>query len=207
MNPLIRPWLPPRVDDLVIVPDDEAIYGDGDAGRTDYYSWYRWAASIVQPDVVLEIGVRLGYSGWALGLPGRAGRFVGFDNESYVAGSNLQALLFLKKRYRSVRLHAVDTQTIGSLRPFLGDLTPQLIHIDGDHSFAGCLHDLQLAHEVLPAGGAVLVDDASLQTAPGQACQAFLQQHPGYAAMTWNEAFSFRGHHLLVRLEPPPCRN
>lgn len=200
MNPLIRPWLPPRLPDLVIEPEDEPIYDDADSGRTGYYSWYRWVASIVQPDVVLEVGVRLGYSGWALAHADPSGTFVGFDNESYVAGSNERAAKRLRTRYRSVQIHRVDTRRIDSLVPYLDGRTPQVIHIDGDHAFEPCLHDLRMAHEVLHAGGVLIVDDASLPKEPALACQHFLQEHPDYGVMILNDSLSFRGHHILIRL-------
>jgi predicted O-methyltransferase YrrM len=200
MYDLIRPWLPPRVDDLDIRDEDWGIYDDGDGGRTDYYSWYRWVATIVRPQVVLEIGVRLGYSAWALALPGIAKAFIGLDNECYIRGSNELARQLLVKRYETTILHTVDTRSLTSFEPLLEGHAPQIVHIDGNHSFQACLHDLCLAHEVLGVGGVLIVDDASPGKEPGMACAEFCRQYPAYAVMTLNDAFSFRGHQIMVRL-------
>lgn len=200
MHSLIRPWLPPRVADLPIRTEDLGIYDDDDGGRTHYYSWYRWAAGLVQPACVLEIGVRLGYSGLALAVPGVAATFIGFDNESYLTGSNALATAALSTVYNSVVVHAVDTQGIDSLVPYLDNQIPQAIHIDGDHTFEGCRHDLRLAHEVLPTGGLLIVDDTSAADGPAQACAHFVAEHAQYAVLTLNAVFSFRGHYFMLRL-------
>jgi predicted O-methyltransferase YrrM len=201
MHDLIRRWLPPRVDDLDTRAEDVGDYDDGDYGRTNYYSWYRWIATIVRPQVVLEIGVRLGYSAWALALPGVAQTFIGLDNESYIRGSNAIAHQTLVKRYHTVVLHTVDTQGLSSLEPSLEGHVPHVIHIDGDHSFAGCLHDLSLAHDVLMPGGVLVVDDASPEKPPGMACNEFRRRYTAYAIMTLDAAFSFMGHQIMVRLD------
>jgi len=202
VHEVLRPWWPPRVADLVIQPDDEPIYDDQDGGRTNYYNWYRWVAGLVRPRVVVEIGVRLGYSAWALALEGGTQTFIGLDNECYIAGSNQRAREFLQWRYSQVLLHTVDTRSITTLRPFLLNYLPDVIHIDGDHACVHCRHDLELAHEVLPVGGTLIVDDASLDKEPGQACQEFLRDHRGeYGYLIFSEEFTFRGHHLLTRLK------
>lgn len=43
----------------------------------------------------------------------------------------------------------------------------QFVSVDGDHTMAGCLHDLRLAEQVLAPGGVVAVDDICNMTCPG----------------------------------------
>lgn len=196
----IHAWLPPRVGDLVIQPNDLNFYSDGDGGRTNYYSWYRWAATVSQPRIVAEIGVRLGYSAWALSLPGVSKVFLGFDNQSYIDDSNQQAAQFLAGRYNEVLIQTVDTQKVFDWRPLLDGRVPQLIHVDGDHTFAGCLHDLELAHGVLPVGGTLVVDDTAYLAEVRRACDEFLQRHCEYAVLTLDARLSYRGHYLMIRV-------
>jgi cephalosporin hydroxylase len=193
-------WLPPRVADLPVLADDLAIYNDGDGGRTNYYSWYRWIGQIVQPRLVCEIGVRLGYSAWSLCCDGLSAEFIGWDNECYLAGSNAQAAELLTRKYARVTIHHHDSQSIESLEPFLAGQQADVFHVDGDHSVHACLHDLELAHGVLRAGGVLIADDSPVGTEPQQACTAFLARHNNYAVLTTCEKLSFRGHHFLTRL-------
>ena len=43
----------------------------------------------------------------------------------------------------------------------------QFISVDGDHTMPGCLHDMNLAEQMLAPGGIVAVDDIMNPTCPG----------------------------------------
>lgn len=201
MLDIVRPWLPPRLADLPIRSQDLHIYSDNDGGRTIYYSWYRWAASMVKPKVVAEIGVRLGYSARALAFPDRLETYLGFDNQCYIPNSNEFARIYLEGIYPETLFHSLDTQTIDSFAPYFQGKVADIFHVDGDHTYEACLHDLELTREVTHPGSLVIVDDASLEKPPGKACADFIQKYPDYAVMTLNDPFSLMGHFFMLRVK------
>jgi hypothetical protein len=71
---------------------------------------------------------------------------------------------------RDFALLVYDSQKLDSL-PGAFDL----VHVDGDHSYAGTQHDLRLAWS---AGGAILVDDYFSIPAVRAAVDDFLQDRP-----------------------------
>lgn len=123
----------------------------------NYYVWYQAICRVVQPAVIAEIGVRFGYSLYAMASGCEKPPIVyGYDNGSYeptwleVSERNLKPMvgagLILRQR---------DTQTRDEL-PF-GPV--DLFHVDGDHSTPGALCDLYLALRHTRTGGLILLDD------------------------------------------------
>lgn len=114
---------------------------------------------------LLEIGVRTGYMGaaYARAVLGPA-YYVGVDPNQYVAdGLNLasQTLRFLRERLDHFDYALFDGYSWQrNIQASLAHSGPfDLIHIDGDHSLAGKLVDLDLARTLVAPGGLVLVDD------------------------------------------------
>lgn len=111
-----------------------------------YYEYYYAIARYIRPVSILEIGVRLGYSLIAMmegaGEPLRS--VVGCDIEAYVPNSNALAEEQIRKFYRGsakVEFLKADTQRLSSLP---GSESYDLIHVDGDHTYKGAMHDLEL---------------------------------------------------------------
>jgi hypothetical protein len=64
----------------------------------------------------------------------------------------------LNKLSDNIAVVKTDTQQCIDL-PLLEATKADLIHIDGDHSIAGCIHDCELALKALSEKGIILVDD------------------------------------------------
>jgi len=62
-----------------------------------------------------------------------------------------------------------DSQTILTLVPPTFDL----IHVDGDHTFEGCMHDMKICWPAVAPGGVMVVDDATYLPGPVRAVREF----------------------------------
>lgn len=147
------------------LPDDKTILGDDvieeeDRGAAylqakETYAWYAAVAAAVQPRSVVEIGVRYGYSAIALRRGHYFESYTGFDMEEPDWPGCLERayknMVFAFGWVANTMLVRENTQTIDSLPKC------DLVHVDGDHSYAGCLHDLRMAWDA--ASKAVIVDD------------------------------------------------
>jgi predicted O-methyltransferase YrrM len=157
-----------------VCPRDTAGLERWDGGPyRELYRIKHGIAAELRPKSILEIGVRAGYSALAFlaACPGAC--YIGLDAENGAHGGQGGPWIpwargLLKPYNASIRI--TNTQHIRSLRgAFLqiwgremgADLSLgfDLIHVDGDHTEAGCSHDLGLALGVLAPGGAVLADD------------------------------------------------
>ncbi|MFM9962422.1 MAG: methyltransferase domain-containing protein [Planctomycetaceae bacterium] len=160
-----------------------------------YYEWYAGYAAALRPRRVLEIGSRRGYSLAAMLLAcDEIQEVVSLDNESYgIAVTELRETLARLNHAASLTTFAVDTQRIGRL-PVAGQF--DLIHVDGDHSEQGALHDLKLVMNQLSPRGLMVVDDVVFYPSVMAAVSRFLIENPN-----WSAEFvpSFRGHILLRR--------
>lgn len=159
----------------------------------NYYEWYASYAATLRPRRVLEIGSRRGYSLAAMLLAcDEIHDVVSLDNESYgVTVSELRENLARLNHRASLTTFALDTQRIDRL-PVAGMF--DLIHVDGDHSEPGALHDLRLVMNQLSPSGLIVVDDVVFYPTVMSAVSRFLIENPN-----WSAEFvpSFRGHLLL----------
>jgi hypothetical protein len=155
------------------------------------------------PKRIAEIGVRCGYSAWAMMQAAPEARFIGYDNYSYKPREICQCASEYMLRGYDTEIMEVDTQETTTLvqavrgkkgfpqaypkgRPVGRKVTStqalkdiDLFHVDGDHSFKGAYHDLELALKTLSKDGKILVDDTSLKDV-GQACVDFIWVHNEY---------------------------
>jgi len=130
----------------------------------NYYEWYYALGKYYQPESFLEIGVRFGYSMMSVvtGAIDTIKHVQGYDNESYgetrdkVASSNQIArdhmeLLLTGKNIK------FDIDRMDTVKE-LGELSRSydLIHIDGDHSYKGAQHDMDLT---IGKAKVIMVDD------------------------------------------------
>lgn len=130
----------------------------------DYYKWYYSIAEVVQPKRIGEIGMRRGYSSLSM-IKGTmaAGTTIAeielftWDNQCYVYNSLSYCWDYFQRTMPELPYFGreVDTRKIDDLEVTGLDL----FHVDGDHYFEGCLHDMQLAAKALKPGGIMLVDD------------------------------------------------
>ena len=105
--------------------------------------------------VIAEIGVRAGYSALAMLLGAPGARYIGFEadqgNYGGVPGITAQALERGVLAGFEHEIRYVDTGGLIEIRDMI-----DLFHVDGDHSYDGAYHDLELAWQ---CSRFVLVDD------------------------------------------------
>ncbi|MHC4712975.1 MAG: class I SAM-dependent methyltransferase [Planctomycetota bacterium] len=148
-----------------------------------YLAKYRIARDLA-PDSICEIGVRYGYSAWAFlcaaptasyrGLDAQTGAHGGIKGENtflYVTG-----LIGRDYPQCAATFVTIDTRRIRSVLETGGIaysdadgdrqvrfVNPanqfDLIHVDGDHSEAACIHDLEMGLAACKPGGLVVIDD------------------------------------------------
>lgn len=153
------------------------------AART--YPMYERAAAVLKPRTLLEIGVLLGFGlvsflrGWS-----RLELVVGVDNEHDFPGSlrmcgqNLAyaaAQAMLPQDEPAWRLHR-------SLEEIRGERF-DVAHVDGDHSFAGALHDMAYAWGM---GVHVMLVDDYLHLEPVREAVHAFSKHQGVRFRVWN---------------------
>lgn len=138
--------------------------------RRKYYQAKRDVVERIRPKFIAEIGVRAGYSAWAmLDAAGPDCRYWGIDLDQGTHGGDPGALDHARRILEPWGPEIVvgDSQRRLALPEGI-----DLLHIDGDHSLSGCLNDLRLARTCGAAWA--LVDDyfnmESVERAVGRFC-------------------------------------
>ncbi len=166
----------------------------------NYYEWYFTYAERIKPTRILEIGARLGYSAIAmlLGHPG-VRELTLLDDGSYGFGVG-EAVENIRRvgHPAEVVAHTLDTQSVRAL-PLEGEF--DLIHVDGDHTFHGAMHDLSLVLPYLSPSGVIILDDVDYISSCKKAARQFLSLNPGLESA---HISTFRGHILLGYSLPHP---
>jgi len=176
--------------DQIAHPSDRSIFGSH-FGEQSYYADFAGIARKQAPHSILEIGVRYGYSGLAMCLGARAAgvetvRYVGMDAEffsgpepgDYQSGrrSNTIAKENFKKHAPWVQstFYSVDTQKSPIPEAVLEERF-DLINVDGDHSYEGCLKDMRSVWPLLNKYGLMIVDDTGMEGVRG-AIETFIAE-------------------------------
>lgn len=159
----------------------------------DNYSLYYEVCQRLQPRSIFEIGVRAGYSAYAMlsgSPPGTLYR--GLDLNQGTHGGEVDyidhAKQILTERFPDgdIKIVCGDSQQFRHL-----DRRFDLCHVDGDHTYEGALHDLELC---APYADYVLVDDVGFKLGVHDAVGAFLHR---YASLEASAYESWRGHVLI----------
>ncbi len=118
------------------------------------YAWYRALGLVLRPHIHAEIGVRFGYSTYAIADGGKLQPFTahGWDAQNY----DVQSSPIARKLGCFADIRDADSQALQTLG--MND-TFDTFSVDGDHSEEGAYHDLELAFEATKHGGWILVDD------------------------------------------------
>ena len=121
-----------------------------------YYRAKFRVAHMTKADRICEIGVRAGYSAYSFLSARPEAEFVGLDNNGNahggVKGLFTDVAPKILSEFKNVDLVLFDSQRNAVLHGAPYDF----IHIDGDHSYKGCMHDLEMARECCEW---ILVDD------------------------------------------------
>jgi hypothetical protein len=155
-----------------------------------YYQVKYDIAARLQPRRIAEIGVRAGYSAFAFLCAVPQASYVGLDADLPVHGG-IPGFLGHARRI----LQGSDATFLHTNGRQLESLPGRfdLVHVDGDHSYLGCLHDLRLSAR---AARHILVDDYDSLPEVRQACRAFLVEYPDIKAKYIDDGL--RGNLLLT---------
>jgi len=160
--------------DLVLARGDE-ILPEWAALRGDYLTLHALAAARA-PRSIVEIGVRRGYSAFALLCAAPRASYLGLDADTCtwggVPGALWRARRMLLREFPQahIEVRRVDTAAPGLVLP-----AADVYFVDADHSREGCARDLALCAEAVdPARGALLlVDDVLHERGVAQAVERF----------------------------------
>jgi methyltransferase family protein len=158
-----------------------------DAAVRSYYEQKYAVAARVRPRAICEIGVRAGYSAFAFLCAAPDAVYLGIDNGMADAEAGTRYLAHAQETVLTgfaAQILRADSQRMSRLPFAAGGGFHDLVHVDGEHTITGCLHDLMLG-----AGArAILVDDFDVPIDdPGAAvirtaCRTFLLNRPQWAA-------------------------
>jgi predicted O-methyltransferase YrrM len=138
----------------------------------NYYEIYYAICKYFQPKRILEIGVRYGYSLYAMASAcDEIDWVVGYDIDDYEKGSIEIANKNLRDKLGRDRAIVINRNSQNLIK--LNEVY-NLIHIDGDHTYNGKVHDLNLT---LNATQVVIVDDYTHIPLIKKAVDEFCQQN------------------------------
>jgi SAM-dependent methyltransferase len=166
----------------------------------DWVPYYRmkWAiASVLQPQSILEIGVRYGYSARAFLDTVPQARFVGIDLDSDRFGGVKGAIDWARGSLRDYDCELIVADSQGMDR-FPGG-PYDLIHVDGQQDGDGSFRDLERA---LKQGRYVLVDGYHWTQTNYLAVNDFLLQNRD--RLDWYAAIPGYAGELLIKVAPTP---
>ena len=187
-------WVFPKT---ILHPDDMARFGVKEYAHFNKYYQLKYAmASQIKPKTIVEIGVRAGYSAYAFLQACPEAIYYGFDNNAGLDGGCKGLRYYdwackLLDSYKVTIVNDLDSQSVTRL-PI--DFAPYLMHIDGSHSFEGCMHDLNLAKSHKAAF--ILVDDVDYIDTVEEAVDVFLKENTDLKHLYIGD---FRGQCLMWR--------
>jgi len=135
-------------------------------------------ANYIKPNTILEIGVRLGYSAAAFLTASPNASYLGIDiDKKWECGEPGYCEIaerMLKSHFQNAKIEIIiaDSQSDESYK-ILENRKFDLVHIDGDHSFKGCLNDLSLVEK---HSKYILVDDIKFIPEVKQSTDLFLKK-------------------------------
>lgn len=148
-------------DESIIAPNDPSASPDRIAQYKEYYKVKYELCKQKQPAIIAEIGVRAGYSAWTFLQASPTAIYTGLDaNNGTHGGQGGQDGSFsewassILSPYNA-KLVNIDTQKVDSLPVSNVDF----FHVDGDHTTAGVIHDLNLALDCINENGLLVIDD------------------------------------------------
>jgi len=146
----------------IICPDDPTCDENRFKMYEKYYEVKYMICKLCAPNIIAEIGVRAGYSAWSFLQARPKAKYYGFDANNGMHGGQggkdgkfKNWTMNILKEYNVV-YQEIDTQKLNIL-PVQDKI--DFFHIDGDHSYNGVMHDLELVSKHLSKNGYMLIDD------------------------------------------------
>ena len=125
---------------------EEVFFERDDSDHEDYinsgnlYEYYYAISKYYNPDTILEIGTRNGYSLYSLMLGSTTlKKVVGYELDEDLSAATKENLTPHLVMGAELDIQSLDSQAMDSL-----DESYRLVHIDGDKSYNGTYHDLEL---------------------------------------------------------------
>jgi hypothetical protein len=149
--------------------------------RTEHYRighiCFKMAVSqIIAPSLICEIGVSSGTSALAFLEGSPDASYIGIDDGSDSARIGADLLLHArtqlnKKNYHKWSIRIANSLELSYLEPF------DLFHVDGNHEYKHCFHDVLLA--LYSKSEWILVDDSRDSQVASATLDALFKYHPG----------------------------
>ena len=189
-----------KFDTSIICPEDPTATPQRIKQYSDYYKVKYDICCEQYPKLIVEIGVRAGYSAWAFLQAVPEAKYIGIDaNNGKHGGAGGQDGKFMRWAEKilaefDVEFIEMDTQKIDDLSDILHSV--DLFHIDGDHSTKGVYHDLTIASKVLSDTGMIVVDDIDYIQGVKNGADQWLVDNPDFYEV-YRE--SLRGEYLIKK--------
>jgi hypothetical protein len=188
-----------RLSEAAVKPGDQKCH-NGPNSRKPYLWVKHVIAGLANPSSIVEIGVRAGYSAYAFLLACPKATYTGFD--AYINGrfggkdlrSGFKAHAERILAPYQAKIVVANTMDKGFALPKAG-----FFHVDGDHTFNGALHDLELCLIASNPDSVILVDDYVFHPEVGMAAQEFCKRHGWHCT----QVRSLRGEGVVTR-DPNP---
>lgn len=193
-------------DDAWIEIERRWLSDDTERPSNEYKNQYFQKFNVshgARPSLIAEIGVRAGYSALAMLLGAPGARYIGFEsdggNYGGVKGITARAVPSVLAGFE-YEIRDVDTQGLLVIEDEV-----DLFHVDGDHSYDGAMHDIDLAWS---CSKYVLVDDYDFIRPVQAATDHFIVTHRMvYPMVQTLSDGGFRGSLLLFGARHPMFLN
>jgi predicted O-methyltransferase YrrM len=143
-----------------------------------YYLYkHYYAETVGKAAHILEIGVRLGYSAFSFLSDKYCTTYTGIDIQKPIdGGMDFETFDWVKEKVFS-KFPDIETKLIkmNTQKDTWPTEMYDFIHIDGDHSTAGALHDCRKAWNILSPGGLMVIDDYTFIPEVTEAVDEFLR--------------------------------
>jgi len=178
-------------DKSIVCPDDKKSLSRYKEYKKYYQVKYDIAKEL-KPKSIMEIGVRAGYSAFSFLSACPNAEYTGLDAENGMHGGAGGPWMWWAKQILepyNVTLKKCDTQKMNEIEGSF-----DLIHIDGDHTTSGALHDMEICWPAVKPGGVMLVDDYDYIPEVKKAIHMFIDRHPN---IKYRYRESLRGEILI----------
>lgn len=162
------------IEDIdTVVSRNDPLRTEWSALRGDYLALNALVAAR-KPRRIVEIGVRRGYSAFAMLCAAPEAEYFGFDADvctwGGVPGAMWDARRMLRREFPRARVSVrrVDTATPGTRLP-----SADVYFVDGDHSDEAALRDMELCAAAAERGALLLVDDVTHEPGVARAIDRF----------------------------------